>query len=93
LMEYLAHIRKKDGAKQYLFEHLEGVAEKSREFTSKIGLRKQGELLGLLHDFGKYSDEFQNYLKSAGGFINPDEDDYIDAQGMRGRIDHSTAGA
>lgn len=92
-MEYLAHIRKKDGAKQYLFEHLEGVAKKSGEFASKIGLGNQGELIGLLHDFGKYSDQFQNYLKSAGELINPDEDDFIDAQGMKGKIDHSTAGS
>lgn len=92
-MEYLAHIRKKDGEKQSLLKHLTGVAEKASTFASKIGLAQQGELIGLLHDLGKYSEVFQSYLKSAGGKINPDEDDYIDSQGMRGKIDHSTAGA
>ena len=92
-MDYLAHIRKKDGAIQSLSDHLTGVAEKSKKFAAKIGLANQGELLGLLHDLGKYSDEFQRYLKSAGEMINPDEDDYIDAHGMKGKIDHSTAGA
>lgn len=91
--EYLAHIRKADGERQYLHEHLESVADKSSKFASKIYLKKHGELIGILHDLGKYSEEFQNYIKSAGDMINPDEDDYIDAQGMKGRIDHSTAGA
>ena len=83
-MEYIAHIRKKDGEKQSLFEHLTSVAKKAGTFASKIGLAKQGELIGLLHDLGKYSEDFQSYLKSAGGKINPDEDDYIDAKGMMG---------
>ena len=42
---------------------------------------------------GKYSEEFQNYLKSAVGIINADEDDFVDAQGLKGKVDHSTAGA
>ncbi len=92
-MQYLAHIRKVDRETQSLFEHLAGVAEKSCNFASKIGLEKQGEIIGLLHDLGKYSAEFQTYLKSAGEIINPDDDDYVDAHGMRGKIDHSTAGA
>ena len=92
-MEYLAHIRKKDKKKQSLFEHLAGVADKSAKFASKIGLAKPGRLIGLLHDLGKYSGKFQRYIKSAEGMLNPDEDDYMDAQGMKGKIDHSTAGA
>lgn len=90
---YIAHIREKDKKQQSLSEHLLGVAELSRKFASKIGLGDLGEILGLLHDIGKYSKTFQDYIKSAEGLLNPDEDDYIDAKGMRGRIDHSTAGA
>jgi CRISPR-associated endonuclease/helicase Cas3 len=93
LMKHLAHIRKKDGEEQALLKHLIGVAERSSKFASKIGLEEHGKLIGLLHDLGKYSETFQNYLKSAAGLINPDEDDYIDALGMKGKIDHSTAGA
>jgi CRISPR-associated endonuclease/helicase Cas3 len=53
-----------------------------------------GELIGLLHDLGKYSHEFQTYLQSATGILNPDEDeDYVDAQQKKGKVDHSTAGA
>ena len=49
--------------------------------------------MGLLHDLGKYSGEFQTYLQSAVGLINPDEDEYVDARGLKGKVDHSTAGA
>ena len=92
-MNYVAHIRKKDGKVQSLLKHMTGVAERSERFASKIGLGKHGRLIGLLHDLGKYSDIFQHYIKSAEGLLDPDEDDYLDAHGMKGKIDHSTAGA
>jgi CRISPR-associated endonuclease/helicase Cas3 len=51
-------------------------------------------LIGLLHDFGKYSADFQNYIQSATGLLNPDcDDEYVDAKSLKGKIDHSTAGA
>ena len=59
---YIAHRRKQDGAVQSLEEHLLGVAEIAKSFATKIGLEEQGELIGLLHDLGKYSKEFQTYL-------------------------------
>ncbi|OPY67825.1 MAG: helicase Cas3 [Syntrophorhabdus sp. PtaU1.Bin050] len=89
----IAHIRKKDGKTQSILKHLTGVARRSAVFAKKIGLEQVGLLLGLLHDLGKYSKEFWRYIRSAEGMINPDEDDYVDASGMKGKIDHSTAGA
>lgn len=91
--EYIAHRRKKDGKNQTLSEHLKEVSELAGKFASKVGLGKHGELIGLLHDIGKASKEFQQYIKSAVGLINPDEDDYIDATDKKGKVDHSTAGA
>lgn len=92
-MDYIAHV-KSDGSKQWLHQHLFGVAELSRQHATKIDIGVAGELLGLLHDLGKYSEEFQNYLKSATGLLNQDEDeDFVDASRLRGRIDHSSAGA
>ena len=90
---FIAHQRKQDGAVQRLEEHLFGVATKAKAQATKIGLETSGELIGLLHDLGKYSKEFQTYLQSAVGMISPDEDDFVDAQGLRGKVDHSTAGA
>ena len=90
---YIAHQRKIDGATQSLERHLLGVAEIAKTHGSKIGLEAQGELIGLLHDLGKYSTKFQVYLKSAVGLINQDEDEFVDARGLKGKVDHSTAGA
>jgi len=90
---FIARYRKSDGTPQWVAEHLTGVADLASAFAGKIGLPVFGELMGMLHDLGKYSTAFQAYIKSAGGKIEPDEEDYVDAERMRGKIDHSSAGA
>ncbi|WP_136079709.1 CRISPR-associated helicase Cas3' [Pontiella desulfatans] len=85
---YLAH------QNQSLQDHLRQVAELSGRNAEKIGLTDLGTLLGLLHDTGKYSSDFQVYIRSAIGLLNQDVDEeYVDAGQLRGTIDHSTAGA
>lgn len=91
--EYIAHIREYDNKRQALHTHLTEVSKISKRLAAKFGSESAGELIGLMHDFGKYSQAFQSYLGSATGQINPDEDDYVDAKGLKGKIDHSTAGA
>lgn len=91
--QFIAHVRGCDHEEQPLMDHLCNVAELTRIFASKVELPLCGHLIGLLHDFGKYSEDFQNYIRSATGLINPDAEDYIDAIGKKGTIDHSTAGA
>lgn len=90
---FIAHVREKDNEVQTLESHLLGVAGLSKQTATKMGMSEAGELIGLLHDLGKYSQQFQQYIGSATGCINPDEDDYVDAKGLKGTIDHSTAGA
>jgi len=90
---YIAHRREKDGKTQSLWEHLEETSFWAGKFASKIGLEKHGKLVGLLHDLGKASLEFFRYICSATGLIDPDDDDYVDAKGEKGKIDHSSAGA
>ncbi|MGC8492582.1 MAG: CRISPR-associated helicase Cas3' [Syntrophobacteraceae bacterium] len=90
---FLAHYRESDGACQSLEDHLEETARFAKRFAGKIGLDFIGEILGLLHDMGKYGSEFQRYLKSAVGLLHPGDKDYLDPGKYRGRIDHSTAGA
>lgn len=55
---YIAHQRKSDGAIQSLETHLFEVSYTAKSLAAKIGLQVQGELIGLLHDLGKYSSEF-----------------------------------
>jgi CRISPR-associated endonuclease/helicase Cas3 len=92
----IAHVlnrTNKKTIKQKLSEHLINTSEFAKQFSKKINLSKAGEFLGLIHDMGKYSHDFQKYLGSATGLINQDEDEYVDSQGLKGKIDHSTAGA
>lgn len=91
---YIAHVRTTDQHKQTVATHLQEVAEISKQLAAKINVPEAGELIGLLHDFGKYSADFQNYIKSATDLLNPNfDEDYVDAKGLKGKIDHSTAGA
>jgi len=71
---YIAHHRKIDNQSQTVEEHLQGVAKRAREYTDSIGLGSMGEILGLLHDLGKLSGEFQEYIQNATGLIDEDED-------------------
>ncbi|MGF6965942.1 CRISPR-associated endonuclease Cas3-HD [Paraburkholderia sp. WC7.3g] len=90
----VAHYRQSDRQWQPLADHLWAVAFWGKLFGGKIGMPLLGELLGLLHDLGKYGHDFQNYLKSATGHLNSDEDEtWVDAGRLKGKIDHSTAGA
>ena len=70
---FAAHHRASDGDWQTLSAHLLGVAALANGSASKLGLGPLGELLGLLHDLGKYSQAFQTYLKSAIGALNRTE--------------------
>lgn len=90
--EFIAH-RRKDGTPQSLCNHLSRVSVLTGQFASKVGLKEAGRIIGLLHDIGKASDEFKNYIDSADGIIDPDADEYVDYEGKKGKIDHSTAGA
>ncbi|MFA5985149.1 MAG: CRISPR-associated helicase Cas3' [Methylococcaceae bacterium] len=91
---FIAHVRTSDKKKQTVAEHLQEVALIAKQFAAKINVAQAGELIGLLHDFGKYSAAFQDYIKSGTGLLNPDiDDDYVDAKAKKGKIDHSTAGA
>lgn len=100
----IAHRREADGEFQFLEQHLLAVGQLSARNASKLrlntvdgtrpaSLEDAGEVLGVLHDLGKYSKAFQDYLGSAVGLIDQDADDFVDAKQLRGRVDHSTAGA
>lgn len=92
-IQFVARYRQADGSPQSVKEHLEGTAKLASVFAGKVGLSGIGELMGMLHDFGKYSNAFQSYIKSAEGIIEPDDEEYVEAARNRGKIDHSTAGA
>lgn len=74
-MEYLAHI---DGDReQSVKDHLQGTAALAEEFAAKFGKADWGYCCGMLHDIGKYSQEFQRKIH----------------ENLNIQVDHSTAGA
>lgn len=82
-MKFYAHSPVEGGSEWHdLEEHLRSVAELARGFGDKFGGGYFSYLVGLLHDYGKSSEEFQQYI---GAMEKGDESD--------GRVDHSTAGA
>jgi len=91
--ELIAHVRERDKEIQTLEEHLAGVSRLAGQFADKIGLKEIGQILGWLHDVGKASQEFQNYIGSATGLIQRDTKGWVDFNALKGKVDHSTAGA
>ena len=89
---YIAHVRKADGQPQSLQTHLTETSEIAKLLASKLDLDQAGELLGLMHDFGKYSRKFQKYIHDETGLFNPDLDDE-ESTPNGSKVDHSTAGA
>lgn len=79
-MKYYAHTL--DGSPeeewQPLSVHLRNTAESASIFAGAFGYGRLAQSMGLIHDLGKYSAEFQAYLAGR----NPNA-----------KVDHSTAGA
>ena len=88
----IAHVRKLDGLQQLLIDHLLETSTISGQLAANLNLGLVGELLGLMHDFGKYSRKFQKYIHDETGLFNPDLDDE-ESMPNGSKVDHSTAGA
>jgi len=46
--------------------HLRAVAARARDFAAAFGMDARGEAAGLLHDIGKVTDAYQNYIRGKG---------------------------
>ena len=80
MIEFTAHIRENDKAKQSVKEHSENTAALTSKFLKSTGLASVGKLTGLVHDFGKLRVIFDDYINGRNNI-------------SRGSIDHSFAGA
>ena len=89
---FIAHVRKTDKCPQSVQTHLVETSELAKIFARKLNLEPVGELLGLMHDFGKYSRKFQKYIHDETGLFNPDLDDE-ESTSNSSKVDHSTSGA
>src|SRR5690625_592723 len=80
---YIAHIRETDHEIQTVQEHLEAVASLGRLYGESLGFGAHAELAGFLHDMGKLTIHFTEYIRKA----------VIHGEIAGSKIDHSTAGA
>lgn len=83
-MVFIAHIRVSDKEIQTVSEHLTGVQTLAELIGSKMQISHITGLAGLLHDLGKFTQEFREYILQA--VENPDNPP------VRGSVDHATAG-
>lgn len=79
-MTYAAHIRASDKAVQTVGEHCKNTASLAESYLVDFDLANAGKIIGLLHDAGKLTKEFDDYINGA-------------SKAARGSIDHSYAGA
>lgn len=88
----IAHVRQlKDGTwapPQTLDQHLEGTANKAKEFADVFGSGEWAYALGYAHDTGKSRKEWQRYLKLNSGY-----DATAHLETKTGKVDHSSPGA
>lgn len=62
--QFIAHARENKDI-QTVSEHCKNTAEYCSGITKALGLEKLGYYIGIIHDSGKYSNEFQEYIKKA----------------------------
>lgn len=88
MVDYFAHSKPNHPQDEWepLEAHLEKVARLAQRFGEKLGVGDWCYLAGLWHDLGKYSDEFQGYLRAS---VLAD----AHAADAGPRTDHSSAGA
>ncbi len=67
-------------------EHLHAVSSQCSAFADAFASAEWGQLAGLWHDLGKFSEQFQQYLAKTA------ESD-VHAAELRGTVDHATGGA
>ncbi len=65
MSRFWAHTKNTAGAPHLLSDHLRGVGELARSFAANANpqMAEAAQWAGLLHDLGKYRDEFQDYLR------------------------------
>ena len=63
-MDYLAHKRNEtDGKEELLIDHLTVTAEMAKLFAEPFDYGDLMYFVGLIHDIGKYSKEFQQRIR------------------------------
>ena len=84
MKQYFAHIRRDGSKEQPMGAHLLRVGNLMKEDAARIGLSSLAYLIGVLHDLGKCSKDFADYLDWC--HKHPEDNS------QKGTVDHSSAG-
>ena len=84
MKQYFAHIRRDGSKEQPMGAHLLRVGNLMKEDAARIGLSSLAYLIGVLHDLGKCTAEFAEYLDWC--HKHPEDNS------RKGTVDHSSAG-
>ncbi|MBN1578402.1 MAG: CRISPR-associated endonuclease Cas3'' [Chitinispirillaceae bacterium] len=91
--KHIAHVKlKPEGTwnePHLLSDHLFGTAELASAFVGVFSSAKWGKLLGLMHDSGKSTERWQEYLNKKSGYGQAD----AHLEGKPNTVDHSTPSA
>lgn len=82
---FYAHINK-NGEKQTVKDHGINVGKLSGKLASKFGAKKSGETIGLLHDIGKCSEEFEVRLFNGGPKVDHATAGAKELKGVFGKV-------
>ncbi|MEI7811008.1 MAG: CRISPR-associated helicase Cas3' [Ignavibacteria bacterium] len=83
--KHIAHVSKNLQELHYLEDHLKDVSDLAGRFAASFENGEWGRIIGLWHDLGKFSADFQKYIRVNSGY---EEDDQKMA-----KVDHTSAGA
>ena len=83
----IAHIRLEENRflVQSILDHALGTAQLAKTFAEQFDSGIWGDWMGRVHDLGKFSSYFQQYIRVNSGMIESDT--------RMGKEDHSSAGA
>jgi len=89
-MKYIAHVRELENGQwdtQSLEDHLHETAKLTASFSNEFDSSEWGYALGMLHDTGKATSEWQNYLRNKSGYNEEASSE------TSGKVEHSGSGA
>lgn len=97
--DYIAHVRENDKGgwlpPHSLLEHLEQTAKLAADFAKKFKSEQFAYQLGIFHDLGKGTEEWQKYIRDKSGFKQGADEAHLEdiKDAKLDKIEHSIIGA
>lgn len=94
--QLIAHVKKKAddtwANPHPLIEHLKETSHIAQKFAESFSSGEFAKILGLIHDFGKATDIWQEYIRCKSGYDEFNPDAHLEGT-SKGKVEHSILGA